>query len=89
MKSKPVVPRQLAERDIEEAIGHYLEEGGARLALRFIAALETGFRPLGAQPAAGSPRYAPELGLPGLRFWPLKRFPYLIFYMAREDHLDV
>ena len=26
--------------------------------------------------------------LPG-RFWPLSRFPYLVFYIEREDHIDV
>ena len=34
-------------------------------------------------------RYAAELNIPGLRFWPLTRFPYLVFYVEREDQLDV
>jgi len=37
----------------------------------------------------GSPRYAFELRLEGLRAWPLRRYPYLVFYVEREDHLDV
>ena len=36
----PVVPRERAHRDIEEAIGHYLEEGAGEAALGFIDALE-------------------------------------------------
>jgi toxin ParE1/3/4 len=37
----------------------------------------------------GSPRYAYELGLEGVRAWPLRRFPYLIFYIEKPDALDV
>lgn len=35
------------------------------------------------------PRYATRTNTPGLRFWQVKRFPYLIFYVEREDHVDV
>ena len=38
---------------------------------------------------AGSPRYAHELNLPGLRFWPLTRFPYLVFYFEHDNYVDV
>jgi toxin ParE1/3/4 len=39
--------------------------------------------------ASGSPRYAHQVGLADLRFWPLGRFPYLIFHVERVDHIDV
>ena len=89
MKGKAVIPRERAERDIDTAAGYYFEEGGADLALRFINALESATRHIAANPATGSPRYASALALPGLRFWSLKRFPYLIFYVERADHVDV
>jgi toxin ParE1/3/4 len=54
-----------------------------------VAAVQGAFGRIGARPGIGSPRYAHELGLPGLRVWPLRRFPYLIFYVERADHLDV
>ena len=38
---------------------------------------------------AGSPRFSYELGLPGLRAYALQRFPYLVFYVEREDFVDV
>jgi len=41
------------------------------------------------QPATGSPRYAHELDLPGLRCWPLRRYPYLVFYVELPRHVDV
>lgn len=89
MTAKPVVPREQAQRYIDEAIDHYLREAGDRVALRFIDAVEAAFRSMGQTPAAGSPRYAYELDLPGLRSRLLKRFPYLVFYVERADGIDV
>jgi toxin ParE1/3/4 len=89
VKRKPVVPRVQARRDVEEAIAHYLEEADEAVALGFVDALEQAYEHLARQPATGSPRYAHELNLPGLRAWPLSRYPYLVFYAEREDHVDV
>ena len=84
-----IVRRRRAERDIDEAAEHYFEEGGVALELRFIDALEVAMRYVAAHASTGSPRYAVELNLPGLRFWPVKRFPYLIFYVEHDDCIDV
>lgn len=89
MKPKPVIPRKLAERDVDEAVTHYLDEGAAEAALRFVDGLERAYAHIGRRPAAGSSRYAVELDIPGLRSWPLARFPYLVFYVERRDHVDV
>ena len=89
MDAKPVVPREQARRDVEDAIAHYLDEGSASAALGFIDALERAFTRIGRHPAIGSPRYAHELSLPGLRAWPLTRHPYLVFYVERPDRIDV
>lgn len=89
MSVKPVIPRALANRDIDQALDHYLDEGGERVGLGFIDALEKAYRHIARHPASGSPRYAQELDLPGLRAWPLKRYPYLVFYVERDDHIDV
>ena len=89
MTAKAVVPREAARRDVDEAIAYYLHEGGQHAALGFIGALEEAYEHLGRHPASGSPRCAHELGLPGLRFWPLTRFPYLVFYVERDDCVDV
>lgn len=89
MKLKPVVPRRLAEQDVEAAIEHYLSENAEPAALGFIDALEDAFQHMGRHPGTGSPRYAHELNLPGLRSWPLTRYPYLVFYVEREHHIDV
>ena len=89
MKVKPIVPRELANHDINEIIGYYLGESAEQAAYGFINALEEAYAHIGRHPATGSPRYAHELNLPGLRFWPLSRYPHLVFYVERPDHIDV
>lgn len=89
MKVKPVIPRQLAQSDIDEALDHYLSEAGEQVALKFIDELERAYVHIGRHPATGSPRYQQELGLPELRAWPLSRYPYMLFYVERSDHIDV
>ena len=89
MTTKAVIPRELANQDVDEAIDHYLGEGAEQAALRFVDDLEKAYTHISRQSASGSPRYAHELNLPGLRFWPLTRFPYLVFYFERGDVVDV
>ena len=89
MSGKPVVLRDLARNDVDEAIDHYLTEAGATVALAFIDAFEAVLRRIGEQPGSGSPRYALELNLPGLRVLSTDRFPYLIFYVEKESVIDV
>ena len=89
MTAKPVVTLERARRDVEDAIDYYAREEGADLALRFIGALEDGYRMISARPAMGSPRYAHELDLPGFRSRGLRRFPYLVFYVERADRIDI
>jgi toxin ParE1/3/4 len=74
---------------VEHALDYYLREAGPRLALEFLDSLQASYRSIADHPAAGSPRYAHELNLPGLRSRTLKRFPYLVFYVERYDHVDV
>jgi toxin ParE1/3/4 len=89
MRGLPIVLREVASRDVDGALAHYAEEAGATVARSFIDALERAFRHVGRHPASGSPRYATELGLPGLRSWPVDGFPYLVFYVQRQGSIDV
>ena len=89
MNAKTVVPRTVASQDVDEAIDDDLSEDAATAALSFVDELEHSYAHTGRQPASDSPRYAHELNLPGLRFWPLTRFPYLVFYFERDDCVDV
>ncbi len=85
---KPLRRRRLADQDVADAVDHYFNESPA-LALRFVDALEQACRHIQKHPATGSPRYAHELDIPGLRCWPLKRFPYLVFYCEGADGIDL
>jgi toxin ParE1/3/4 len=89
VNAKPVVPRTLAIQDVEDAIGYYLKQDARQAALAFVDALEDAYAILGRHPGIGSARYATELQVPGLRSWSLPRFPYVIFYVERTDHVDV
>ena len=89
MTAKPVVPRELANRDIDDAIAYYLSAAAEQAALNFIDALEHAYAHIARHPATGSPRYAHELNLPGLRVWPLAHYPHLVFYVERPEHIDV
>lgn len=85
---KPAVRSALAEADIESSLTFYAAES-AQLALEFIDALEHAARHIELHPGTGSPRYAHELNIPQLRYWPLKRFPFALFYIEHGNHLDV
>ncbi|CAN7664123.1 type II toxin-antitoxin system RelE/ParE family toxin [Phenylobacterium sp. LjRoot225] len=89
MTAKLVVLRETARRDVEDAVDFYAAEAGEAIALGFIDALERAFRAISRHPSAGSPRYAVELDLPGLRSHGLRRFPYLVFYIDGADEVDV
>ena len=89
MKSKPVVPRSLANQDVDDAIEYYLEQDAVEAAFGFIDALEKAYNRIGHHPTAGSPRYAHALGIPDLRFWLISGYPYLVFYVEHDDHIDV
>lgn len=67
MRRKTIIPRDQANRDVDEAISHYLSAATAAVALGFIDALEQADTHIGRHPATGSPHYAYELDLPGLR----------------------
>jgi toxin ParE1/3/4 len=89
VKLKPVIARAQANHDVDEILAYYLGESAEQAALGFIDALEDAYAHIARHPATGSLRYAYELNLPALRFWPLTHYPYLVFYIEQSDHLDV
>lgn len=89
MKPLPLVLRERARRDVEEAVAFYLEEAGPDVAGRFIASVERLLEEMATHPEAGSPRFAQELGLPGLRARLLGDFPYIVFYLPTDALVDV
>lgn len=89
MKVKPVVPREQANQDVDDAVAYYLAEAATSVAFDFIDELEQAYTHIGRYPGTGSPRYGHELNLSGLRSWSLSRYPYLVFYVERPDYIDV
>jgi toxin ParE1/3/4 len=85
---KPLVRRERADEDVRAAIDHYLD-ASPEVAASFVDELERAYQHIQRHPATGSPRYAHELNLPGLRVWPLRRYPYLVFYMEGDGVIDV
>ena len=88
MKARRVVLRETAEQDIDAAVDHYLAEAGSDIASQFIDTLEVSVRHISLHPLSGSSRYETELDIPDLRTWPVKKFPYLVFYVVHAQ-IDV
>lgn len=89
MNPKPIIPRERAYADVDEAVQHYLSEASKQVALRFVDEIERAYAHIARHPAAGSTRFAHELDLPGLRAWPLRDYPYWVFYMECPESVDV
>lgn len=87
--AKPVIPRELASRDVDEAVAHYRHEAGDHVAPSFVDTLEDACRHISRNPASSSSRYAVELSLPNLRSWPLGSFPRVVFYVETKKCIDV
>lgn len=89
MTIKRVIQRERAIHDVEHAIDYYLDEVAAQAASDLIDALQAIYHLIGTHPGIGSSRYGNELDIPGLRGKALERFPYVVLYVERTDHVDV
>jgi toxin ParE1/3/4 len=76
-------------RDVEQAVDYYAREAGERVALEFLEELRRAYRFIANAPAAGSPFHGQALNLQSLRSRILQRYPYIIFYIECQDHIDV
>jgi toxin ParE1/3/4 len=85
---KPLVRRARADRDVLDALDYYLEVS-EQAADGFVDAIDKAYAHVRRAPGTGSPRYGHELNLPGLRFWPCSRYPYLVFYVDLGDRIEV
>lgn len=81
--------REAALADVEAAVRWYAENAGASTADAFLDALDGAYAHIARHAATGSPRWAHALNVEGLRSWGLDRFPHLVFYVEREDRVEV
>ena len=89
MTHKPVIARERAAADVDDALTYYLTEASEQVAMGFLDELEQAYAHISRFAETGSNRYAYELNLPGLRAWPMNSYPYVIFYMPSRDHIEV
>jgi toxin ParE1/3/4 len=81
--------RSGARRDIVQILEWYETNAGAEVALGFLEAAEKATAHILAFPESGSPIWQTTAAMKGLRVWPIKGFPYLAFYLDRENAPDV
>jgi toxin ParE1/3/4 len=84
-----LVLREEADFDIERGFNDYMNTAGAEVATRFVMAIDVALAHITEFPGTGSPRYAELLDFPGLRFWLTAKFPFAVFYVEHDHHLDV
>ena len=89
MAHKPLVLSERARQDFISIVDFYIAEASFDVARSFGSALRAEFDHIGRLPASGSPRYAPTVGVRDLRSWPVRGFPYLVFYIERESEIDI
>jgi len=85
---KPSRLREAALEDIDQALDYYFEFAEHTVDA-FSAAILDARRHVEQHPGTGSPRYSEEGQAEVLRFWLLTRFPYAIFYIERDDFIDI
>lgn len=85
---KQVIRSAQAQLDVQEALTYYQLEAPHAVDA-FVNSLERAVAHIQRAPGTGSPRYAFELDIPGLRFWLLNKFPYGLFYFEQDDQLLV
>ncbi|MDI1254097.1 type II toxin-antitoxin system RelE/ParE family toxin [Thermomonas sp.] len=78
-----------ARRDLDEAATWLADQGGKALELSIVDALDATKDFIERHPGAGATRYATLVKIGELRFWPIKGFPYLVFYVERATHMDI
>lgn len=89
MRSKPVKPRVIAEDDLDRACEYYLVEAGPDVAEAFLIEFGQVMKRISESPKLGSPRYGFESEIESVRFWSMKKFPYMIFYVETDHNIDV
>ena len=78
-----------AAADSDSAVDYYRDNASPDIAVDFINDLEAAISHLTRYPLSSSLRFGYELDTPDLRSWRLAKFPYLIFYLPDQDHLDI
>ncbi|KHS45046.1 type II toxin-antitoxin system RelE/ParE family toxin [Novosphingobium subterraneum] len=84
-----LVFHELADKDARRATEDYALTAGLDVALRFVYRLQDTYASIARAPDGGSPRWAYELSVPGLRSRSVKGFPWAAFYLVAEDRIEI
>ncbi len=82
-----VVLLAAARQDIEQITDHYLAEAGIDVTTGFLRAYDRAARQLAEFPESGSLRFAFGQKFQGLRAWPMRGYPYLLFYLYQKNQV--
>lgn len=84
------VVRSIARQDILRQFLYLLDQDAAKVAHRFLEAVETTLAKLTHHPRIGTPKKLKDPRLKGLRRWPVQGFEIIeIYYLLAEDCLKV
>lgn len=86
---KKVALNVAAEGDVEKAIRYYLIEAGRDISNKFLLAFLQALEHISEFPLTGSTKYGDAIKVNALRSWHLKKFPYSVFYVVRDDEIEV
>jgi toxin ParE1/3/4 len=81
--------RARADADARRAMQFYAEQADTDLALHFVERLQRTYSAIAAAPDTGSPRWAHDLGIAGLRAMRLRGFPWLVFYIVVDNRIEI
>lgn len=86
---KPVRLRPRARQDRRDEVRYYRDEAGPRVAAGLVKALQRALDTLGENPRIGSTALGREIGIDGMRTWPVDAYPLTFWYFEREAYVDV
>lgn len=89
MTPKLVVPRSVAQRDLEAIDDYLFRQGGWAAKEAFLRAFDDAVGRIAAFPQSGSPQHEFVLGVDGLRTWRVRGFHYLVLYIDRDEFVDL
>ncbi len=85
---KPIYLSEVAKDDLADALLNYEQQFAEQAIDGCLNALAKAYKQIGKFPKTGSPKAGNDLNLPGLRSWPLSKYPYLLFYTENHDQID-
>jgi plasmid stabilization system protein ParE len=88
VKKSQIIKRPAAVEDLVAHAEYYVRQGAPETARRFLKAADRALTLLAKMPEMGHVWSAPYPQLAGVRVWPVKNFPHLIFYRPVSEGIE-